>query len=122
MIFEHSQSAHGSGNCFGTRTIVTHESDARRLLSSQPFCAAGLVSVRELQHLKVTYALTGFLSKTDHSLADDATMKKRYRLGGNTLMVIVAKRSGGWLTTAAIQDLRAKSSLLSSMDGVISAT
>lgn len=85
-------------------------------------CAAGLVSVRELQHLKVTYALTGFLSKTDHSLADDATMKKRYRLGGNTLMVIVAKRSGGWLTTAAIQDLRAKSSLLSSMDGVISAT
>ena len=85
-------------------------------------CVAGLVSVRELRHLKVTYELTGFLSNNDHSLADDAAMKKRYRLGENALMMIVAKRSGGWLSAGAAQDLRAKSSLLLSMDGVISAT
>jgi predicted RND superfamily exporter protein len=83
---------------------------------------AGLVSVRELQHLKVTYELTGFLSKSDQALGDDAAIKKRYRLGENALMMIVANRSGGWLTAAAVQDLRAKSELLRSLNGVISAT
>lgn len=84
--------------------------------------AAGLVSVRELEHLEVTYELTGFLSKNDQSLVDDAAIKKRYRIGENPLMMIVAKRSGGWLTLKAVQDLRDKSAVLSSIDGVISVT
>lgn len=82
--------------------------------------AMSLVSVRELQHLKVTYELTGFLSKNDQSLVDDSKIKKRYRLGENPLMMIVAKRSEGWLSTAAVQDLRTKSEALKSLDGVIS--
>ncbi|MDZ4083357.1 MAG: outer membrane lipoprotein-sorting protein [Bdellovibrionales bacterium] len=82
----------------------------------------GLVSVRELEHLQVTYELTGFLSKNDQALVDDANLKRRYKFGENPLMMVVAKRSGGWLTSTAVKDLRESSESMQAMSGVVSAT
>lgn len=83
---------------------------------------ATIVSLGELKNLKVAYELTGFLSKNDQALADDAGIKKRFRLGESPWMMIVAKRSDTWLSSSALQDLKLASSQLKEIAGIKSVT
>lgn len=86
-------------------------------------CAIGLLGLAslaatELKQLKLNYDLTGFLAKTDKSLATESEMNKKYRLSSDPTILVVAHRDAGWLEPASIRELESLTSEISSITNV----